>query len=150
VKALTDTLQTIAVTLWAGGLWMTALLVWALFRAFPGVEAGLVAGRLFVVMDYTGMGCGLFLLLFRLTRCGGAAWKQLFFWLALCMLALTAAAHFGINPILQGLKEQAQALDVMNSPWRANFMKWHGISSLVYALECLLALGLVALHKAGK
>jgi hypothetical protein len=38
----------------------------------------------------------------------------------------------------------------MNSPLRANFMQWHGISSLVYVLECLLALGLALLHKAGR
>lgn len=150
MKKITDTLQSIAVTLWAGGLWMTALLVWALFAQFSSVQAGIIAGKLFVVMDYTAMGCGLFLLVFRLSRFGGGAWKQLFYWLVLAMLVLVVAGHFGINPILQGLKEQAQALDVMNSPLRGSFMKWHGISSLVYTVECLLALGLVALHKAGK
>lgn len=152
MKKLTDALQTVAVTLWAGGLWMTALLVQVLFSTLHGdrMLAGMIAGKFFIAMSYTGMACGLYLVLFRLSRFGWAAWKQLFFWLVLVLLGLVLAGHFGIQPVLQGLKDAAQPLDVMGSTFKDSFMKWHGISSLVYLAECLLALGLVLAHKASR
>ena len=149
MKKLTEALQTVAVTLWAGGLWTTALLVQVLFKVLHDdrVLAGMIAGKFFIALSYMGMACGAYLVVFRLTRFGGGAWKQLFFWLALLLLGLVVAGHFGIQPVLQGLKDAAQPLDVMSSAFKDSFAKWHGVSSLVYLAECLLALVLVLLPK---
>ncbi len=149
MRKIADALQTLVVTLWAGGLWVTALLVKVLFDVLHDdrVLAGAIAGKFFTALSYMGMACGLYLVLYRLSRFGGGAWKQLFFWVALLLLGLVAAGHFGIQPVLQGLKDAAQPLDVMRSAFKDNFVKWHGISSLVYLAECLLALVLALLPK---
>ncbi len=151
MKKLTGALETLAVTFWVGGLWMTALLVQILFSTLADrTLAGQIAGHFFTAVSYAGMGCGLYLVLYRLSRFGGGAWKQLFFWFTLLLAGLVVAGHFGIQPVLQGLKAQVFPLDVMQSMVRDDFVKWHGISSLVYLAECLLGLALVLLHRAGR
>jgi len=89
------------------------------------------------------MACGFYLLIHRLASFGSAALKQGFFWAALVMLLLAIAAHFGIQPIMEGLKEQALPKGVMESMFRDRFARWHGISSIGYLIESLLGLVLV-------
>jgi hypothetical protein len=70
--------------------------------------------------------------------------KQGIFWIVLVMLLLTVAQQFGIQPIMQQLKDQAMPKDVMESLFRNRFATWHGISSAIYLIESLLGLALVA------
>ena len=63
------------------------------------------------------------------------------------MLVLTAASHFGIAPIMQGLKDQAMPLAVMQSVFADRFARWHGVSSIVYLIQS--ALGLLLVWRAG-
>jgi hypothetical protein len=99
---------------------------------------------MFGAMAWVGIVCAAWLLLFRITRFGGAALKQAFFWIVVLMLLLTLAGHFGIQPILMRLKEAALPKDVMESLFRDRFATWHGVSSAVYLVQSLLGLALVA------
>lgn len=146
MKRLPDLLTAWAVVFWVGGLWAVGYLAAPLL--FHNLEdralAGMLAGKMFTAMSWVGMVCAVWLLLFRLSRFGGDALKQAFFWIALLMLVLTLAGHFGIQPILVRLKEAALPQDVMESLFRDRFATWHGVSSAVYLIESLLGLALVA------
>lgn len=152
MKSLSDALHAIALTLWVGGLWTVGLMVAPmLFHTLADrALAGTLAGQFFAAIAYIGLGCGIYLLLFRLVRAGPQALKQLFFWIVLLMLALTVAGHFGVQPILAGLKEQALPNQVMESIFRDRFAAWHGVSSVLYLIQCGLGLALVLLAGRGR
>jgi len=65
-------------------------------------------------------------------------------------MALAAAAHFGVQPIMASLKQQALPSEVMQSLFRDRFATWHGMSSALYLVECLLGLVLVIQHGRGR
>jgi len=146
MKRFPDLLAAWAITLWVGGLWAVGYLVApALFYNLDDhMLAGILAGKMFSRIAWVGLVCGSWLLLFRLNRFGGAVLKQGFFWIVLTMLILTVAQEFGIQPIMQQIKDQAMPKDVMESLFRDRFATWHGISSVVYLIESLLGLALVA------
>lgn len=145
MKSLPDLLSLWAVSLWVGGLWAVGYLAApVLFHHLDDrVLAGMLAGKMFGYMAYAGLVCGAWLLVFRLSRFGGAALKQAFFWIAFLMLLLTIAQRWGIQPVLQELKDLAMPKDVMESLFRDRFATWHGISSVVYLIQSLLGLALV-------
>ena len=151
MNKLADNLALIAVTLWVGGLWAVGYLAApVLFSALSDkMLAGMLAGRMFSLIAYIGMACGLYLILHRFSRFGGMALKQAFFWVVCLMLLLTLAGHFGIQPVLEALKEQALPKDVMQSVFKDRFATWHGISSIVYLVQSLLGLALVLLKRPG-
>jgi hypothetical protein len=146
MKRFPDLLTAWAVAFWVGGLWAVGYL--AAPMLFYNLEdrmlAGMMAGKMFSAMAWVGMVCAAWLLLFRLSRFGGTALKQAFFWIVVLMLLLTLAGHFGIQPVLMRLKEAALPKDVMESLFRDRFATWHGISSAVYLVQSLLGLALVA------
>ncbi len=146
MKRLPDLLALWAVTLWVGGLFAIGYLAAPVlfYQLDDRALAGLLAGRMFTYIAYVGMVCGLYLLLHRLVRHGGAALKQGFFWIVMLMLLLTLGQRYGIQPIMEGLKAQAWPQDVMQSLFRDRFQTWHGISSAVYLIQSLLGLALVA------
>lgn len=148
IRSISDALQSIAVTLWIGGLWVVGLVVAPfLFQTLADrAQAGLLAGHLFATMAYVGLGCGAYLLLFRLAIFGGHALSQLLFWMVLLMVALDAAGQFGVQPIMAGLKQQALPKEVMESLFRDRFAAWHGVASVLYLIECALGLIVVVQH----
>ena len=143
-----EALHSLAVTLWAGALWAIGLLAAPLlFKMIADrTLAGSVAGRMFLCVALLGIGCGLYLLLFRLARFGSHALRQAFFWIVFLMLALTLVGEFGVQPILAALKQQAGAQAVMESVFRDRFAAWHGVASVLYVIECALAVPLVVLQ----
>jgi hypothetical protein len=145
MNRIAHALNSIAVTLWVGGLWTIGLIVAPLlFHELPDrAQAGMIAGRLFTAIAYTGLGCGAYLVLFRLGSFAGQAFRQLFFWTVLLMIGLTAAGQFAVQPILAQLKQQALPKEVMESIFRDRFSAWHGIASVLYLIECALGLVLV-------
>lgn len=149
MKRLPDLLAVWALALWVGGLWAVGYL--AAPTLFYGLDdralAGMLAGRMFSYLAWVGLVCGVWLLIFRLARLGGGALKQGFFWIVLIMLLLSLAQQFGIQPVMQQLKDQALPKDVMESLFRDRFAAWHGVSSAVYLIQSLL--GLAALAKQG-
>ena len=140
-----DKFALLAITLWVGGLWAIGYLAApVLFSTLADkTMAGMLAGKMFTLIAYVGMVCGFYLLIHRMAAFGSAALKQGFFWAVLVMLLLAIAAHFGIQPILQGLKDQALPKEVMESMFRDRFARWHGISSIVYLVQSVLGLVLV-------
>ena len=146
---LTDALHALAVTAWVGALWAVGLLAApTLFDALPDRSmAGLLAGRMFLYVSVLGLGCGAYLLLFRLARFGGEALRQWIFWVVLLMVLLTALGEFAVQPILEGLKDQALPYQVMESVFRDRFAAWHGVASLLYLIECALGVVLVLLQE---
>ncbi len=138
-------LAAIAIVLWVGSLWAIGFIAApTLFMALPDRQlAGMLAGRMFTVTAWVGIGCGAYLLLYALTSQGLAALKQLFFWLVFAMLALTLVGHFGIQPILEGLKLKGGAADVMHSVVADRFARWHGIASVLFVIQSVLGLVLV-------
>ena len=143
-----DKLALIAITLWVGALWAIGYIAApTLFYHLPDRQlAGGLAGQMFALVAYVGMACGLYLLINRLAKFGGQAFKQGFFWAVFFMLLLTLAGHFGIAPVIAQLKAQAMPADVMHSVFADRFEAWHGVASIAYALESLL--GLVLIFKA--
>lgn len=134
----------ILVALWAGALWMTSMSAYVLFDTLADKQmAGNLAGHLFTIVGYIGMASAFYLLIQRLLQFGTSALKQLFFWVVFFMLALTLAGHFGIQPLLAQLKADALPTDVMQSVFADRFRTWHGIASLAYMVESMLAVVMV-------
>ncbi len=142
-------LQSLTVTLWVGVLWAVGLMVApTLFQFVPDrVLAGSIAGRLFTYTALIGLACGAYLMLFRLARFGSHALRHAFFWVALAMVILTLVGQFGIQPILEGLREQALPRQVMEGVLRNRFAAWHGVASVLYVIECALGAALVLLQE---
>lgn len=148
MKVLTEAIYAIALTLWIGGLWAIGYIVApTLFHSLADrALAGVLAGKLFTLIAYAGVGCALYLLLFRLVRFGGASFRHAIFWLVVVMLLLTLAGEFWVQPILAGLKGQAMPKNVMESIFRDRFAAWHGVASVLYLVESVLGIVLVWLH----
>ena len=150
MKSLAAGLYSIALTLWVGGQWAIGYIVapTLFYTVADRALAGSIAGRLFTLIAYIGIGCAAYLLLFRLVRFGGTCFRQGLFWIVLAMLVLTVAGEFGVQPILAGLKDQALPQQVMESVFRNRFAAWHGIASVFYLIQSVL--GLLVIYMQGR
>jgi uncharacterized membrane protein len=144
-----DGLAGVALVLWIGGMWAIGYVAApVLFANLDDKQlAGMLAGKLFELMAWIAIAAASYLLIYRLVRDGGGALKTFFFWAVALMLALTLAGHFGIQPIMQGLKDQAMPHAVMQSVFADRFARWHGVSSILYLIQS--ALGLLLIWRAG-
>lgn len=152
MRATTEALQAIAITLWIGGMWAIGFIVApALFaRLGDRVLAGALAGRLFTLIAWIGIACAAYLLVFRSARFGAACFKQGFFWVTLLMLVLVLAGEFGVHPVVENLRIHALPQQVMESVLRDRFMTWHGVASALYVLQSVLGIALVVLYGKGR
>ncbi|MFO7543097.1 MAG: DUF4149 domain-containing protein [Thiobacillus sp.] len=139
----------VLLVLWIGGMWAIGYIAApVLFASLDDKQlAGMLAGKLFNMIAWIGIVSAAYLLIYRIAREGGAALKTAFFWAVALMLALTLAGHFGIQPIMQSLKDQAMPHAVMQSVFADRFARWHGVSSILYLIQS--ALGLVLVWRAG-
>jgi MFS family permease len=151
MKSFADALQSVAVTLWVGGMWTIGFVVTPLLfaRVPERMLAGLIAGKLFTLAAYIGIVCALVLLLLPLARFGSSALRQGTFWVVLLMLALIMVGEFGVQPVLESLKAQALPKEVMASILRDRFATWHGVASGLYVIQSLLGLVLVVRQNRG-
>lgn len=140
-----DGLASVMLVWWIGGMLAIGYVAApVLFANLADKQlAGMLAGQLFKWMAWIGMAAASYLLLYRIARDGGAALKTLFFWAVALMLALILASHFGIQPIMQSLKDQAMPHAVMQSVFADRFARWHGISSILYLIQSGIGLLLV-------
>jgi hypothetical protein len=145
VRRLSEALYLFAITLWVGGMWAIGYLVAPVLFASLGDRqlAGMVAGKLFALIGWVGMGSAAWLLVFLASRWGGQVLKRAVFWLVVVMVLMTAASQFGIQPLMAQLKLEALPREVMESVLRDRFAAWHGISSILYLVQSLLGLWLV-------
>ena len=148
MKTLTEAIYAIALTLWIGGLWAIGYIVapTLFYTLADRTLAGMLAGKLFTLIAYVGIGCAIYLLLFRLVRFGAASFRHGICWIVLALLLLTLAGEFGVQPILAGLKDQALPKGVMESVFRDRFAAWHGVASVLYLIQSVLGILLVWLH----
>jgi hypothetical protein len=139
----------VLLVLWIGGMWAIGYVAApVLFASLDDKQlAGMLAGKLFGLIAWIGIVAASYLLIYRIARDGGAALKTLFFWAVVLMLALTVAGHFGIQPIMQSLKDQAMPHAVMQSVFADRFARWHGVSSVLYLIQS--ALGLLLVWRSG-
>ena len=139
-------LYAIAIVLWVGSLWAIGLIaaptLFSVLKDAPQM-AGMLAGKMFTITAYVGMACAFYVLIYRVAVDGTGAFKQWLFWIALVMLALTLIGHFGVQPIIQSLKVEGGAAEVMHSVVASRFARWHGIASILFMLQSLLGLLLV-------
>jgi len=144
-----DGLAGVSLVLWIGGMWAIGYVAApVLFANLNDKQlAGMLAGKLFELMAWIAIVAASYLLIYRLVRYGGAALKTFFFWAVVLMLVLTLAGHFGIQPIMQGLKDQAMPRAVMQSVFADRFARWHGVSSILYLIQS--ALGLLLVWRSG-
>lgn len=151
MKSLAEGIYAVALTLWIGGLWAIGYIVApTLFSTLADrALAGSLAGKLFTLIAYAGIGCAIYLLVFRLARFGGACFKHAIFWIVLVMLGLTVAGEFGVQPILASFKNQALPKEVMESVFRDRFAAWHGVASVLYLIVSGLGVLLVWLQGRG-
>jgi hypothetical protein len=146
---IAEAFDILAVTLWAGALWTVGLLVVpTLFDALPDRSvAGPLSARLFLYASLLGLGCALYLLLFRLVRFGGQALRQWFFWVVLVLALLTLAGQFGAQAILDAAKSQPAVHDVIAGVLRDRTAVWSGVANLLYLVQCVLAVAMVFLQQ---
>jgi hypothetical protein len=145
MQRFADALFSVALTLWVGGLWAIGYLVApTLFASLADRQmAGVLAGKLFMLISWAGVGCAAYLMLLMLFRIGTAVLKRWIFWTVFAMLLLTLASLFGVQPLMEQLKLDAFPREVMESVMRDRFVMWHGISSVLYLMQSGLGLLLV-------
>lgn len=145
VRNLPRHLAALSITLWVGGMWMLGyVVVPVLFKVLPDRQlAGMVAGQLFTLLAYIGIGCALYLLIYQLQQFGRAALQRRLFRITVAMLLLVLIGQFILQPILADLKVQALPLDVMKSALAPQFKTWHAVSGIVYLIQSLLGIALV-------
>lgn len=133
------------VVIWLGSLFtLGTIAAPVLFNALENKQlAGMLASKMFAVGAWVGLVAGAYLVVFSLKRDGAHAFKTWFFWLVLIMWLLTLAGHFGVQPILQNLKNQALPLAVMQSVFADRFSQWHGISRILWVIQAVLGVILV-------
>lgn len=149
---IADSLYGIAIAVWVGGMlaigYLAAPVLFA--QLADRTLAGNLAGAMFRIMGWAGLGCGTFLLLYLVARRGWRAARGGIFWIVAGMLAITAASQFGIQPLLAQLKSDALPRQVMESALRSRFATWHGISSGLYLVQSVLGLWLILIQDRGR
>ncbi len=137
-------LRVLLATFWAGSLWTVGYVAAPTFFAtLPDrMLAGTVAGNLFRVEAWVSIACGV-LLLVMLGTARQLAHRRTLLWLAAGMLACTLVGYFGIQPYMAALKAAAGTAGVMEGATRARFGMLHGVASVIYLMQSLLAIGLV-------
>ncbi len=136
-------------TLWAGSLWTVGYLVApTLFLTLSDrVLAGTVAASMFRSEAWLSIVCALVLLaLLYSAKNLDARHRRSASVLALAMLSCTLVIHFGLQPVMAALREAAGPSGVMASAAKTEFGVLHGVSSVIYLVQSVLAGWLVAKH----
>ncbi|SFU94082.1 DUF4149 domain-containing protein [Pseudoduganella namucuonensis] len=129
--------------LWAGSLWAVGYLVApTLFATLSDrVLAGTIAGAMFHSMALLSLGCGLamLLLLWRGTQGWDGKRRRGMLALIVVMVMCTVVSHFGLQPMMAELRAAAGPAGVMESAAKSRFGMLHGVSSMIYLVQSLLA-----------
>lgn len=133
--------EKVLVTLWIGSLWAIGYLaVPILFSTLDDrMLAGMLAGKMFTVVSFIGLGCGVVLLAMAITASVRPLRSKRVI-LLLLMLVIVLIGEFVLQPAMADLK--AHGL-VEGSEVAARFGMLHGIASLLYLLNSIGGLILV-------
>jgi hypothetical protein len=145
MRRIAEALYQIAIVAWVGGLWAIGYLAAPVLFASLGDRqlAGIVAGKLFSLVGWIGLGCAAYIGIYLIFRWRAQAFRRSVFWVTLAMGVMVAVGHFGLQPLLAQLKPEAWPRDVMESVLRDRFVAWHGVSSILYLMQSVLGLWLV-------
>ncbi len=133
--------------IWVGSLLTIGYAVApVLFMSLERIAAGDVAAQLFRIEGVLGVVCCVLLLGLAnvLIRRGNDVYRQLR-WLVAGMLVCVLLGYFALEPFMNAIRIAALAAgtDVAHSPDATRFGVLHGVSSLFYLIESLLAVALV-------
>jgi hypothetical protein len=139
-----STQRVFLVTVWAGSIWTLGYLVAPMLFATLADRAlaGTIAGSFFRAGAYLSLVCGgLLLMLLWADR----AWSQrrIALRLVAAMLVCVLIGYFGLQPMMAALREAAGPRGVMEGSTRMQFGILHGVSSLIYLVQSVLAVVLV-------
>jgi hypothetical protein len=140
-----ERVRVLIVTLWAGSLWTVGYLVAPILFATLSDRAlaGTIAGSVFHVEAWLSVFCAAVLIvLWILAENNSGPVRKRFLWLVIGMLACTLVGYFGLHPFMAALRETASA-DGMDAAASTRFGILHGISSVFYLIQSLLAVVLV-------
>lgn len=131
-------------TLWAGSLWTVGYLVApVLFSTLSDrVLAGTIAGSIFRIEAWLSVGCGL-VLLAMVAFDDASRERRNLLRLIVVMLLCVVVGYFGLQPWMAALREAAGPSSVMEGAARTQFGILHGVASLIYLFQSVLALVLV-------
>jgi hypothetical protein len=138
-------LRVLLVTLWAGSLWTVGYLVApVLFASLPDRSlAGSIAGMLFRAQAWLSLACGLLLLLLVWLD-KSLSPKRTPIILMIAMLACALIGYFVLQPFMAEVRAAAANNGgVMDEAMRSRFGMLHGIASVIYLLQSVLAIVLV-------
>jgi hypothetical protein len=152
MNGLWSSLERLLLTMWVGGMLVVGYVVTPVLFSSLGdrMLAGNVAGRLFGFISLIGLTCGGLLLLIRILRDGRVTLRDWRIWMVCAMLLITLIGEFGLAPRMQELKRAAGAALVPGSELSRQFSRLHGISSVLFLLNSLMGLGLVAAPMAAR
>lgn len=145
MRRFADASYLLTLTLWVGALWGIGYVAApVLFASLDDrTLAGTLAGKMFSIVGWLGMGCGIYLLAFMLLRLGAGAMRRAIFWVVLLMLALTAAQLFGLQPLIAQLRSESVPRELAEAATKSRFATWHGVASVLYLLQSLLGVAAV-------
>lgn len=135
-------------TVWVGSLWTIGYIVAPILFAVVEnkILAGTIAGKLFQAEAWLSLACGLLLVYL----CNLTAYKfsikerRLVLLLIAGMLTCTVAGYFVLNPYMVDLRELMHgAVGPDLIVVKSKFGLLHGLSSVIYLLESLLAVALI-------
>lgn len=134
--------ERILLVLWIGGMWTVGFIVApTLFHLLDDrTLAGNLAGRLFSIMSYLGLGAGSLLLLGQFARSLSGWHRNGRIWALVTMLVVISIGEFGLQPMMADLKSTGLA---EGSEAARRFGQLHGIASSLFLITSLLGLGLV-------
>lgn len=137
--------RTLLITLWAGSLWTVGYLAAPLlFATLPDrTLAGTIAGSLFRAEAWLSLACGMLLLaIFRSDTTLQS--RAICIRIVIGMLICVVVGYFGLQPFMAEIRAAAaQAGGVMDDAMRMRFGVLHGLASLIYLLQSVVAIVLV-------
>ncbi len=130
-------IENLVLALWVGALFGVGYLaVPVLFASLDDRQlAGELAGQMFRLVGYLGLGAGAVLLASLFWQ--GARWRL---WVVVAMLALVVVSVFVLQPMMVELKQHGL---LPESEAARDFARLHGVSSILYLLTSVLGAGLV-------
>jgi hypothetical protein len=144
-----ERVRVLTATLWAGSLWTVGYLVAPLlFATLPDrTTAGNIAGSVFQVEAWLSVFCAVVLIVTEMSTAKGsnanAPGRKRLLWLVLGMLGCTAVGYFGLHPFMAAIRGAGGTGAAMDAGASTRFAVLHGISSVLYLIQSLLAAALV-------
>tara|TARA_B110000037_G_scaffold203863_1_gene247315 strand:- start:103 stop:549 length:447 start_codon:yes stop_codon:yes gene_type:complete len=131
-------------SLWVGGIWAMLMVTTILFNKVPSsYVAAAIAGDMFIFMNLFGMFSSCFLLFYGFKKASLSFFKSITFWLIILMLSLVMISFFGINPLLENIRDSSVSKEIIESVFVSRYGTWHGIASAAFLIECVLGIFLV-------